>query len=104
MWYEHWNIKIDEEKTQAIYFSHSLRPPEAQLTLSGWNIPCINHVKYLGVIFGKRWHLEMIEAKAFRTFIRIYSVFKSERVSANNKLNLHKAVIRCVMTEVCRAW
>jgi hypothetical protein len=43
----------------------------------------VNHVKYLGVIFDKRitWRLqlEMTEAKAFRTFIRIYSLLKSER-------------------------
>jgi hypothetical protein len=46
----------------------------------------------------------MIEAKAFRTFIRIYSLFKSKRLSANLKLTLHKALIRSVMTYVCSAW
>jgi hypothetical protein len=40
----------------------------------------------------------MIEAKAFRTFIRLYSPFKSERLSANIKLTLHKALIRSAMT------
>jgi hypothetical protein len=30
----------------------------------------------------------MTEAKAFRTFIKIYSLFKSERLSANIKLTL----------------
>jgi hypothetical protein len=40
----------------------------------------------------------MIEAKAFRAFIRIYSLFKSERLSANIKVTLHKALIRSVMT------
>jgi hypothetical protein len=86
-WSERWNIKINEDKTQAIYFSHRFRPPEAHLTLSEGNIPFVNHVKYLGVIFDKRitWrlHKEIIEAKAFRTFIRIYSLFKSKRLSAN---------------------
>jgi hypothetical protein len=33
----------------------------------------------------------MIEAKAF-TFIRVYSLFKSEWLSANIKLTLHKAL------------
>jgi hypothetical protein len=46
--------------------------PESLLTLNGRNIPFVNNVKYLGVIFDKRitWrlHIEMIEAKAFRTF------------------------------------
>jgi hypothetical protein len=65
-------------------------------------------MKYLGVIFGKkitwRLHIEMIEVKAFRTFISIYSLFKSERLSANIKLTLHKALIRSVMTYACPAW
>jgi hypothetical protein len=79
-WCERWNIKINETESQAIYFSHRLRPPESHLTLNGWNISCINHVIHLGIIFDKRitWrlHIEMIEAKAFRTFIRIYFKFK----------------------------
>jgi hypothetical protein len=76
-WCERWNIKTNEDKTRAIYFTHRNRPPDSLPTLNGWNIPFINSVKYLGVIFDKRmtWrlHMEMIEAKAFRTFIRMYS-------------------------------
>jgi hypothetical protein len=82
-----------------------IRPPESLLTLNGWNIPFVNNVKYLDVIFDKkitqRPHIEMIEAKAFRTFIRVYSLFKSERLSSNIKLTLHKALIRSVMTYAC---
>jgi hypothetical protein len=48
-------------------------------------------------------HIEMIEAKAFRAFIRIFSLFKSERLSANIKLTLHKALIRSVMICACPA-
>jgi hypothetical protein len=107
-WCEPWNIKINEDKTQAIYFSQRHRPPKAHLTLNGRNIPFINHVKYLCVIFDKRitWrlHIEMVEAKAFRTFVRIYSLLKSERLSANIKLTLHKALIRSVITYACPAW
>jgi hypothetical protein len=64
-WCERWNIKINEDKTQAIYFSHIrvLRPPEALLTLNGQNISFTTHVKYFGVVFDKRitgrLHLEM---------------------------------------------
>jgi hypothetical protein len=46
----------------------------------------------------------MIEAKAFRTFIKTYSLFKSERINANIKLTLRKALIRSVMTYACLAW
>jgi hypothetical protein len=86
-WCERWNIIINEDKTGGIYFSRSRRPPESRLTLNGKYIPFVNSAKYLGVIFDRkitwRWHIEMIEAKAFRTFIRTYSLFKSERLSAN---------------------
>jgi hypothetical protein len=46
----------------------------------------------------------MIEAKAFRTFIRMYLLFKDEHLSANIKLTLHKALIRLVITYACPAW
>jgi hypothetical protein len=78
-WCEHWNIKINEDKTQGIYFSRSRRPTVSHLTLNGRNIPFVNTW---------RCHIEMIEAKAFRTFIRIYSLFKCERLSANIRLAL----------------
>jgi hypothetical protein len=69
-WCERWNIKINEDKTQGVYFSHNRRPPESNLTLNGINIPFVNNAKYLGVIFDKkitwRLHIEMIEAKAFK--------------------------------------
>jgi hypothetical protein len=70
--------------------------------MNGRNIPCSNYVRYLGVIFDKRFtwslYIEMIEAKAFRTFIIVYSLFISEQLSADIKLILHKALIRSVMT------
>jgi hypothetical protein len=42
--------------------------------------------------------------KAFRTFIRIYSLFKSELLSANIKLTLHKALFQSVITYACPTW
>jgi hypothetical protein len=76
------------------------------LKLNGRNISFINHVKYLSVMFDKRitWrlHIQVTEAKAFRTFIRIYSLFKSERLSVNITLNFYKALIRSVMTCLLR--
>jgi hypothetical protein len=65
-------------------------------------------VKYLGVIFDRKitWRLniDMMEAKAFRTFIRAYSLFRSERLSANIKLTLDKTLIMSIMTYACPAW
>jgi hypothetical protein len=73
-------MKINDDKTQA---------PEAHLTLNGWKIS-FNNVKYLGVISEKRikrrLHIEMIEAKAFRKFIRVWSLFKSKLLNTNIQL------------------
>jgi hypothetical protein len=44
------------------------------------------------------------DAKAFRTFVRIFSPVKSERLMASLKLALHKALIRSVMTYAYPAW
>jgi hypothetical protein len=76
MWCECWNIKINEDKTWAFYFSHRLRPPEAHHTLNGWNIPFINDVKFLGVVFDKRitrrLHIEMTDSLACQSKSQSY--------------------------------
>jgi hypothetical protein len=53
-WCKHRNIKINEDKTRAIYFAHRNRPHDSLLTLNGRNIPFVNSAKYLGVLFDKR--------------------------------------------------
>jgi hypothetical protein len=45
----------------------------------------------------------MIEAKAIRTFITVYSLFKSERLFTKITLTLHMALIRYIMTYACSA-
>jgi hypothetical protein len=46
----------------------------------------------------------MNKAKAFRTFIRMYSLFESDRLSSNIKSTLHKALIRRIMNYACPTW
>jgi hypothetical protein len=46
----------------------------------------------------------MVEANTFGIFIKVSSVFTSERLSANIKLALHKALTKCVMTSTCPWW
>jgi hypothetical protein len=74
---ERWNININEDKTYGIYFFRGRRQPIPHRTLNGRNIPFANSIKYLGVIFDKkatrRLHIELIEAKAFRTEYIPYS-------------------------------
>jgi hypothetical protein len=80
-WCERRYIKTNQDKTRGFYFFRRRRPPQCHFTLNGRHIPFVNSVKYLGVIFVKkvswRLHTEMIETKVFRTFVTIYSQFKS---------------------------
>jgi hypothetical protein len=81
---------------------------ESQLTLNGWKFPFVNGAKYLGIIFDWRitcsLQIKIMEAKAFRTFTRIYALIKSERLNANFKVTLHKALIGSVTTYACPGW
>jgi hypothetical protein len=63
-WCKQWNIKIIEEKTQAIYFSRQIIPPDTLPTLNRHNISFVNSIKYIGAIFDKKFtwrlHIEMV--------------------------------------------
>jgi len=48
-----------------------------------------------------RLYTETITAKALRTFISVYPILKSERLSVNTKLTLDKVLIRSIMTYAC---
>jgi hypothetical protein len=107
-WCQRWNIKINEGKTQAIYFSRRRRMPENDLQLNRRNIPFVNSVKYLGVTFDRkmtwRLHIEKTAAKALGTYIMTYSIFKSKHLSVNIKLIMYRGQIRSIMTYVCPIW
>jgi hypothetical protein len=79
-WCEGWNIKINEGKTQAIYFYRSVGVPDGVLKLNGRDIASVKNVTYLGVIFDRRmtwrYHIERTIPKPLRTYVRTYSVFK----------------------------
>jgi hypothetical protein len=61
----------------------------------------VNRAKYLSGRITWRLHIEMIESKTFRSFIRVCSLFKSERLNANIKLTLHKKLIRYIIIYAC---
>jgi hypothetical protein len=48
-----------------------------------------------------RHHVERTVAKTLRTYVRTYSLFKSELLSTNIKLALYKSLIRSVITYAC---
>jgi hypothetical protein len=51
---EWWNIKLNEGKTHAIYFSRRLRVPDDVLQLNGRDIPFVNNATYLAVTLDRK--------------------------------------------------
>jgi hypothetical protein len=82
--------------------------PEDDHQLNGRNIPYENSVKYLGVTFDRRmaWrlHIEKTAAKAWGTYIRTYSIFKSKHLRDHIKLIMCRALIKSIMTYACSTW
>jgi hypothetical protein len=108
VWCEQWNLKINEDKTRAAYFSKRLTRIVAYLTLKGRTITFVNDVRYLGVTFDRKitWrsHIDLIVTKALRTFVQIYSLTKSGKLSTKSKMTVYKALIRSRMTYACPTW
>jgi hypothetical protein len=73
------------------YISPEDRVPDDVLQLNGRDIPLVNTVTYLGVTFDRtmtrRHHIERTVAKALRTYVMTYSLFKIGRLSNNIKFN-----------------
>jgi hypothetical protein len=51
-----------------------------------------------------RLHIDRIVAKVWHTYLRTYSLFKSEHLSTDIKLPLYKILIRSIMTYACPTW
>jgi hypothetical protein len=93
-----WNIKLIEDKPQAICFSHRWRPVESYLTLKGRQVPFVNNVKYLGVIFDKKkWHGKYIQKllppRPFEHLLAFTPFWKVNAYASIQKLILYTALI-----------
>jgi hypothetical protein len=92
---------VRKEATQASCLFRRLKVPEDVLQLNGRDIPFVNKATYLGVTLDRRmtWrhHIERTVAKALRTYLRTYSLFRSERLSTNIKLTLYKALMKSII-------
>jgi hypothetical protein len=51
-----------------------------------------------------RFHIDLITSKALRTFLQIYSLLKSEKLSIKSKMTLYKTLIRSKMNYACPTW
>jgi hypothetical protein len=107
MWFDRWNIKINEEQTEVMYLSHRFRLREDHFTLNGRNIPFVIRANYFGVTFDRRitWslYIKMIKPRPSECFwTDPYS--KRKRLNANIIPTIHETQITSVMTYAWPAW
>jgi hypothetical protein len=79
-WCERWNMKVNEEKTLAIYFTHRNVSPESPFTLNGRNIG----LKYLGVIFDRRMTEIALYVLLFGMYVQQRAYRKAAWVSTSD--------------------
>jgi hypothetical protein len=67
-WCERWNMKITDDKTQTIYFSHRRRPVEVFLILKRRHIPLINNVEHLAIKVNVKLSLCFTKHQAMKAY------------------------------------
>lgn len=95
-----WRIKVNPNKSHAVYFSKKrIQPPP--LLLYGDPIPFCRDVKYLGVILDSQltWqkHIENVVRKFYKAKNDLAHLLHSKDMSIGNKMLLYKTVLRPIL-------
>jgi Reverse transcriptase (RNA-dependent DNA polymerase)/Endonuclease-reverse transcriptase len=105
-----WKIKINQNKTDAIFFSVRKHKPNSDLKIpSGESLKWQTQIKYLGITFDKRmrWapHIEAAKCKAIRAISSIYPIFnRHSALSLHNKIKIYRALILPLLTYAAPVW
>lgn len=111
-YFNKWKIKINTDKTQAIYFpfNNSRRNiPRNNLLFNNTQIHFSNNVKYLGVHLDKKLnfshHIKSVCEKAIICSRSLYPFLaRKSKLSTKNKMILYTQVIRSIITYGCPIW
>lgn len=111
-YFQKWKIKINTAKTQAIIFPYNKSPkriPHRNIHYNNEEIPILNDVKYLGVIFDKKLnfskHINETAAKSSRVLKSLWPLISyRSTLNLKNKNLIFKSVIRPTLTFACPIW
>lgn len=107
-----WKIKINANKTQAIFFTKKrsvCNLPTSPIRLAGHQIDWCENVKYLGVVLDKklifRDHIIFIKNKFNIAIKLLYPLInRNSKLSIANKILLYKAVFQSILLYACPVW
>lgn len=111
-YFSKWKIKINEEKTQAVFFTrrrHVCYYPITQLKINRTNIPWSQNIKYLGVYLDKKLIFNTHIGHQIHKFNiaknLLYPLIKrSSPLSSDNKLILAKVIFQSILLYACPVW
>lgn len=86
-WYNKWRIKINEQKAQAIHFTHRQKRPD-EIPINGYKIPWQSTVKYLGVTLDQKLTYSK-HTKEITRGIGIATSWLYPLINRKSKLDLH---------------
>ncbi|GBO32311.1 putative RNA-directed DNA polymerase from transposon X-element [Araneus ventricosus] len=101
-WLIKWKMKVNVEKSQAVYFSNKLKKPPAP-SLNRQTIPWQSQTKYLCIILDQRLtykhHFDSIIKKFKAAKAQLYPLLgRNSKLSMDNKLLIYKSFLRPVIT------
>ncbi|GFT02803.1 RNA-directed DNA polymerase from mobile element jockey [Trichonephila clavipes] len=107
IWFSVWKIALNTSKTEAVFFSQRIPPPE--ITLQNQRIPWSHHTKYLGVYLDKtftfRQHITQIRTKFKNVTHKYYSLIcRKSKLSRRNKLLIYTLILKPLLTYAAPVW
>ncbi len=107
-----WKLKINPDKTQAIYFTRRRKQeflPNRKLTVNNIEVEWLTQVKYLGITFDKKLnfsnHVTNVIQKT-QKYIKIFYPFTSRKAKLfkKTKILLFKVVFQAIMRYGAPVW
>lgn len=107
-----WKIKINEDKTQAVFFTRKRKAcfyPIDQLEINGTNIQWSEYIKYLGVHLDRKLIFDLHITRQIEKFNlakkMLYPLIKRGSPLNNmNKLILSKVIFQSIILYACPVW
>lgn len=111
-YYTKWKIKLNAEKTQAIFFTRKRSPcflPANQLLVNGYSIAWKPSVKYLGVHLDSKLTFKEHTTQTLNKInigIKILYPFINRKslLSNENKILIHKTIFQAILLYGCPVW
>lgn len=109
-WYDRWKIKINPQKTTAVFFQHRRRPRKPnEIKLQGEKIKWTGKVKYLGITLDENLtyiqHIKEVKRKIGYAIKNLYPLLNSKsKLNIENKIRIIKTIIIPAITYAGEIW